>query len=166
ITEMLKKQNTSFSERNGNYSIGALGALRKSTHHVMEIFMYPLIVKGFEVEDEAFDFESLEAEVFEVFEVFEAFKDEAFDFEDEAFDFESCEAFAFEAFEAISFKAFDLEACEVVDFKGFEALDLEAFEALDFELEAFNFDNQDSSSSLDESIETQLSTSSSSSLDD
>ncbi|GJR38200.1 ribonuclease H-like domain-containing protein [Tanacetum coccineum] len=160
---------------NGNCSIGALGALRKSTHPVMEIFLYPLEVKGFEVEDEAFDFEVLEAEGFdfeaEAFEakafsfkakalVFEAFEDEAF--KNEAFDFEAYKAFAFKAFEAIAFEGFDFEAFEAIDFKGFEALGLEAFKALNFEVEAFDFENQDSSSSHDKSIETPLSTSSSS----
>ncbi|GKB44319.1 hypothetical protein Tco_0889261 [Tanacetum coccineum] len=64
---------------NGNYSIGASGALRKSTYLVIIIFIYPLEVKGFEVE------------TFEVFEVkafdFEALEVEAFDFEADTFDF-------------------------------------------------------------------------------
>ncbi|GJT02940.1 hypothetical protein Tco_0824109 [Tanacetum coccineum] len=152
-----------------NCSIVALGSLRKSTHSVMAIFLYSFEVKGFKVEDEAFDFKALKAEDFD----FEAFEPEAFKFEayeDESFDFEAYEAFTFEA---TAFEDFDLEALEAVDFEGFKALDLEAFEAIDFKFkafdfkfEAFNFDNQDSSSSLDESIETPLSTSSSSSLDE
>ncbi|PWA49157.1 hypothetical protein CTI12_AA484040 [Artemisia annua] len=121
--------------------------------------------EAFEVE--GVDFEAFETEAFK----FEAFEDEAFEFEAkdfafeakallalvfeafevEAFDFEAYDAFAFEAFEAIAFEGFDLKAFEAVNFEGFEALDLEAFEALDFDVEAFDFDNQDSSSSLDES---------------
>ncbi|GKA75043.1 hypothetical protein Tco_0781421, partial [Tanacetum coccineum] len=82
---------------NMNFSIGASGALRKSTYHVMAIFLYPLEVKGFEVETfkvfevEYFDFETLEVEAFD----FEVFKVKAFDFEAlqvEAFDFQAFEA--------------------------------------------------------------------------
>ncbi|GJS51253.1 hypothetical protein Tco_0624615 [Tanacetum coccineum] len=96
----------------------------------MEIFLYPLEVKGFEVEDEAFDFEALEAEGFD----FEAFEAKVFAFNVVAFEandtictsplplYPVMKFLAFEALDVypITFEGFDLKAFEVFDF---EALD-------------------------------------------